>query len=328
MGLLTSILHKKKRGNRYSHETPSRHTLVGERLGLSQNRGRSNTRLERKTGSSRKLEKKREKKKEVEQTWIRSEPTSPSAPKSSFGVFKSVFLWLMGLSLGVVALLGLVLGGLQLYRLATTSDFFAIRRIEIRGIVHFKRDAVLEVAGIHEGTNSLTVSIAEIESRVRQNPWVADVAVTRRLPDSFEIRIKERAPVFWMRKEGTLYYVDKKGDLIAPVNAGNFLSLPTLEILSGGEVLLPQLDQLIRAFQAAKLPVNMSGVSLFRLSAAKGFEVFVENRNLVLCIAPEDWDINLRRLGEALLDLARRNELKIAKEVWADNGNVWVVAGN
>ena len=109
------------------------------------------------------------------------------------------------------------------------------------------------------------------------------------------------------------------------MNVGNFLSLPTLEILPGGEELLPQMDELSRAFQAAHLPVNMASVSLFRVSAAKGFEVFIENRNLVLCIAAEDWDANLRRLSLVLSDLARRGELKTVREVWAADGNVWVV---
>ena len=143
--------------------------------------------------------------------------------------------------------------------------------------------------------------------------------------DAFEIRIRERIPAFWMLKDGVLYYADNRGQIIAPVNVGNFLSLPTLEILPGGEELLPQMDELSRAFQAAHLPVNMASVSLFRVSAAKGFEVFIENRNLVLCIAAEDWDANLRRLSLVLSDLARRGELKTAREVWAADGNVWVV---
>ena len=155
--------------------------------------------------------------------------------------------------------------------------------------------------------------------------WVAAVAVKRRLPDAFEIRIRERIPAFWMLKDGVLHYADNRGRTIAPVSVGNFLSLPTLEILPGGEELLPQMDELSRAFQAAHLPVNMASVSLFRVSAAKGFEVFIENRNLVLCIAAEDWDTNLRRLSLVLSDLARRGELKTAREVWAADGNVWVV---
>ena len=251
--------------------------------------------------------------------------SSSSGGGSFFSHLKTALSWTLGLGLGAALLVGLALGGLQLHRLATTSDFFAIRRIEIRGTTHFTREEVLKAANLQPGVNSLTVNIADVEQGLRNNPWVASVAVKRRLPDAFEIRIRERIPAFWMLKDGVLFYADNKGQTIAPVNVGNFLSLPTLEILPGGEELLPQMDELSRAFQAAHLPVNMASVSLFRVSAAKGFEVFIENRNLVPCIAAEDWDANLRRLGLVLSDLARRGELKTAREVWAADGSVWVV---
>ena len=245
-----------------------------------------------------------------------------------FSGLKTALSWTLGLALGGALLLGLGVGALHLHRMATTSDFFVIRKIEIRGTTHFSREAVLEAARLQPGVNSLTVNIADVEQGLRNSPWVASVAVKRRLPDAFEIRIRERVPAFWILRDGVLHYADNKGQVIAPVNAGNFLSLPTLEILPGGEELLPQMDELSRAFQAAHLPVNMASVSLFRVSAAKGFEVFIENRNLVLCIAAEDWDSNLRRLGLVLGDLARRGELKTAREVWAADGSVWVVEPN
>ena len=163
------------------------------------------------------------------------------------------------------------MGGLQLHRLATTSEFFAIKRVEIRGTTHFSREEVLKAANLQSGVNSLTVNIADVEQGLRSNPWVLSVAVKRRLPDAFEIRIRERIPAFWMLKDGVLHYADNKGQIIAPVSVGNFLSLPTLEIL------------------------------------------------------PEDWDANLRQLSLVLSDLARRGELKTAREVWAADGNVWVV---
>lgn len=331
MGFLNSFLRgKKSGGNRYARDFSSVSRRSGERrgdrLGLSLNRGKRNERVERFRSEPVQAGDERRSRTVAEHPSETAWTPHLSQEKRAGGRFTTFVLWVVGLACGGAALLGLVLGGLQLHRLATTSDFFAIRRIEIRGIAHFKREAVLEAAGLHEGTNSLTVSIADVEAGVRNNPWVAEVAVKRRLPDAFEIRIKERSPVFWMRKDGILYYADNRGAIIAPVDAGNFLSLPTLEIMPGGDALLPRLDELARAFQSARLPVDMAGVSLFRVSAAKGFEVFIENRNLVLCIAAEDWDLNLRRLGEVLMDLARRGELKAAREVWAADGNVWVVA--
>lgn len=327
MGLLKKLFHKIRRSkNRYSYGvTSSRVDRLADRLGLSQNKGRKNERIKRSSSWWHKKDEKPAFKKGAKSlarpTWAALDTNDPSFAER----LKKICFWVAGLSLGGAALFGLILGGLQLHRMATTSEFFAIKKITIGGIVHFKRDAVLDVAGLQEGKNSLTLNITDIENNIRKSPWVDEVAVKRRLPDAFEIRIKERAPVFWIRQQGILYYADKNGSVIAPVETKNFLSLPTLEVMSGGDILLPQLDELARAFQSAKLPVDMSGVSLFRLSAAKGFEVFIENRNLVLCIAAEDWDRNLRRLGEVLLDLARRGELKTAREVWASDGNVWAI---
>ncbi|MEG2140464.1 MAG: hypothetical protein RRY20_06730, partial [Bilophila sp.] len=66
----------------------------------------------------------------------RNNKMQPSTPSQLGGKMKALFVWGLGLSLGAVLLLGLGVGGLQLHRLATTSDFFAIRRIEIRGATH------------------------------------------------------------------------------------------------------------------------------------------------------------------------------------------------
>ena len=182
----------------------------------------------------------------------RNSYTSPqrSTPSSGGGSFfahvKSALSWTLGLGIGAALLVGLGVGGLQLHRLATTSEFFAIKRVEIRGTTHFSREEVLKAANLQSGVNSLTVNIADVEQGLRDNPWVLSVAVKRRLPDAFEIRIRERIPAFWMLKDGVLYYADNRGQIIAPVNVGNFLSLPTLEILPGGEELLPQMDELSR----------------------------------------------------------------------------------
>ena len=135
---------------------------------------------------------------------------------ASSGVLKTALSWVLGLGLGIVLLFGLTVGGLQLYRIATTSDFFTIRQIEIRGATHFSREAILKAAGIGEGINSLTVNIADVERGLRTRPWVASVAVKRRLPDAFEIRIREKIPSFWMLRDGVLHYADKQGRIIIP----------------------------------------------------------------------------------------------------------------
>ncbi len=246
-----------------------------------------------------------------------------TAPRS--GRLVSFCRRLLGLCAAAALLTGLAIGVSHVYRFALNSDFFAVRRIDVRGATHFTRDAVLEAAGLQPGVNSLTVNIADVEAALRKNPWVAGVAVKRTLPDAFEIHLVERVPAFWMLKDGRLQYVDNKARVIAPVEAENFLSLPTLEILPGGEILQPQVEAMTASLRNADLPLDMTAVSWVRLSAAGGFEVFLESRNLTLCIAPENWEENLERLCMVLADLARRGELRTAREIWASEGSVWVI---
>lgn len=249
------------------------------------------------------------------------EPRHSGEPRS----YGSWFRWFLGLSVGGALLLGLVVGVFQAHRSATSSEFFAIKRVEIRGATHYKREDILNASGLQLGTNSLLVNISDIKKAITKNPWVYKVAVKRRLPDAFEIYIEERIPAFWMLKDGVLQYIDNKGEIIAPVEADNFLSLPTLKILQGGEALLSQVENLVAQLRRARLPVDMASVSWVQVSAARGFELFLENRNLTLCIASEQWIGNIEKLGMVLSDLARRGELKDAREVWASEGSVWVV---
>lgn len=66
-----------------------------------------------------------------------------------------------------------------------------------------------------------------------------------------------------MLKDGVLYYADNRGADHRARECGEFPVAPTLEILPGGEELLPQMDELSRAFQAAHLPVNMATFPCF-----------------------------------------------------------------
>ncbi len=235
------------------------------------------------------------------------------------------FRWAAGLSLCGVMLLALVVGMFQMHRTATNSSFFAIDRLEVRGATHYTRDAILQDTKLHMGSNALQYNIAEIKKILSQNPWVTSVAVKRDLPDAFEIVIEEKVPAFWVLQEGILYYADSQGRIIDAVQADNFLSLPTLSVVQGGEELLAQVEVVTTYLHKSQLPIDLSLVSQIQLSAGRGFELLLANHNLTLCIGAVQWAKNVDRMGQVLTDLAKRGELKEVREVWATDDNVWVV---
>lgn len=234
----------------------------------------------------------------------------------------AISLAFAGLSL---SLIGVGAVSVWLYEKAITSDFFTTKHIDIAGNVRLSREMVLQYGGLGEGDNSLAISISDVERNLRDTPWVEEASVKRLLPDRFVIKIKERMPSFWVRKDGVLNYANEKGEIIAPVESKNFLSLPTLEILPGGEDAVPYLENLLKDIKNGALPLEAGAIASVRVSPAQGVEIFLEDREMRLSIAADDWNGNLQKLGLALSDLAKRRELGSVREARAVDGHVWII---
>lgn len=241
------------------------------------------------------------------------------------GSLKSLAALAVLLLTAVLVLAGVCAASLWLYNAAVTSEFFTTRHVDVTGNVRLSREMVLQYGGIKEGDNSLAVSIASVERNLRQTPWVEEVSVKRLLPDRFVIRLKERMPSFWVHKDGVLYYANERGGIIAPVESRNFLSLPTLRIEPGAEDVTQYLARLLKDMQSGVLPVEAGAIASVTASPGRGVEIYLEDREMRLSIATDDWNGNLARMSVTLGDLARRHQLKNVREVCAVNGNVWVI---
>lgn len=224
-----------------------------------------------------------------------------------------------------IVLFSLGFGIIQLYKLAVTTPYFNTEYIEVSGNARIAKDEILLAAGIELGVNSLSVNIGQVERSILLNPWVELVSVKRVLPRGFAIKVKERVPSFWMHSQGQLNYSDAFGRIIAPVDGVNFVSLPTLNVQTGSEDILSNLGAFIKDIKIGALPIEFASVSNVNVNRAKGVELYIEDRQMYLSIAVNDWVGNLKRLAITLNDVTRRNELDNVKEIYAANGNVWVI---
>ncbi len=232
---------------------------------------------------------------------------------------------LAGVILGITCIGALCLGLLALYDKATSSEYFATKHIEVLGNKRISSQMIQDIAGIALGDNSLDISIAKLESALMDTPWVESVSVKRVLPDKFIIQVKERLPAFWVRKDTVLYYADEQGTIIAPVETEHFVSLPTLEVEAGSEIVLQKLADYLEDLKSGYLPVEFGAISALRISVGRGMELYLDDREILLSIALDSWERNLQRLSITIGDLVRRNELSQVKEVRATDGNVWVI---
>lgn len=256
----------------------------------------------------------------------------PLGAALSFGRNLFSFNWarMAAVGLGAMLLCLAVLGVISVallfgYRYATNSSYFGIKNLEVTGNFRLTSREVLDMVGLHEGDNALLVSIDAIERGIAASPWIKSVSVRRELPDGFVIRLVEREPRFWVRRNGVLYYADAMGHEIVAVSPGQFASLPTLEVEPGAEDLTARLPELLASFAGAKLAVDVTGVSGVRLSPGRGVEVFLEGEGVTLSIGQEEWSENLARLAATLADLVRRGEMRGIREVRVHGAGVWVI---
>ncbi len=231
----------------------------------------------------------------------------------------------LNFGIGSIFVVGLYFGFIFLYDTATSSAFFNTKYIEVKGNQRLSKQMVIDISGVTLGENSLDVSISKVEQALLKTPWVKKVSVRRSLPDGFVIDVQERLPVFWVRKDNILYYADVLGYIIAPVDTKHFISLPTLEVEKGFEDVLPKLSGYLEELKNGYLPVEYSAISAIRVGGAKGMELYLDDREILLSIALDSFEKNLLRLSITIGDLVRRNELSKVKEVRATDGNVWVI---
>jgi cell division septal protein FtsQ len=101
-----------------------------------------------------------------------------------------------------------------------TSPQFQLRTIELSGTERVPRQWIDARIAPLRGRHLLRLALADLESELAGHPWIAGVAMRKRLPDSLAVRVVERRPAALLRRADGLYYVDEAGRLIERFDPG------------------------------------------------------------------------------------------------------------
>jgi cell division protein FtsQ len=118
----------------------------------------------------------------------------------------------LALQVLAVALVGLV-GAWTAWQKVFASDRLRVGRLEVRGSHFLSEGEVRELVGVAVGESILALDIEALKGRLRASPWVADATVSRALPDTIRVEIRERVPLA-LAELDRLYLMDEDGGLI------------------------------------------------------------------------------------------------------------------
>ena len=110
----------------------------------------------------------------------------------------------------------LVVSGLLLWQALALALWFLplrVRRVELAGLERLDRHKVLALAGVRMGTRIFRVPLNQVARRLAAHPAVQEAQVSRHLPHTIRISIKERPAAFVLQCGGQARFVDRKGRL-------------------------------------------------------------------------------------------------------------------
>ena len=117
----------------------------------------------------------------------------------------------------------------------TNSPLFDMRTLRITGTHHLSLSAVAREAGLDGRTNVLWLSADAVATRLQSNPWILSADVSRVLPSTVKVAIRERTPVAVVSGPSLLVAAD--GTVLGPARGRSDLPLIDVSGVSvGGRV--------------------------------------------------------------------------------------------
>lgn len=184
--------------------------------------------------------KKKPAKKTTRKTSRKKKQSSGAAFLDSFQLIFGRFATAAAAGVTMVALIGAVilwsggyfgLLGERMNRLAGSGAAavgFEVHRITVRGADETSEEDLLSAVGPVVGSSLLHFDAHAARARVEELGWVRSAAVSRLLPNTIHVSVREREPAAVWQLSGALHLIDQNGAVIREIGAYEYSNLPLI----------------------------------------------------------------------------------------------------
>lgn len=195
-------------------------------------------------------------------------------------------------------------GGWRGYKEITTTERLAIETIKIAGANRVSEEDIHDLAGIEEGDNILSFREGVVAGKIRRNPWIKDVDISRGLPSTVTIEVTEREPLALVKLDA-MYVMDASGVVFKKYSPEDGLDLPVITGLSAdglrettGE-LEEGLLELIRTLKGRE-GFNLAKVSEIHADRVFGLSVYTLDEGVRLDVGLQGFSPKLESFEKIL----------------------------
>lgn len=125
----------------------------------------------------------------------------------------------------LVVLLIFLAAGTTVFVLAFYTDTCSVRNVVVKGDNNLDAAYIRRESGVDSYKNLITLPVGRIESNLKQDPWIEDVKISRRLLHTVNIEVRERQPIAVIDFNGAGFLVDGNSYVIKKVNLTEYKSI-------------------------------------------------------------------------------------------------------
>ena len=170
--------------------------------------------------------------------------------------------------------------------LVLCSPLFNIKNIEVEGNSKLSNERIISVSTLQTHTNIFKFNTKLISEKIKENAYVNEAKITRKLPSTVKITIDERQPKYMLQFADSYVYINNQGYMLEISNEK--LELPILigfttdlsNIKAGNRINvtdLKKMDMVIKIYEAIKSNGLGELVNKIDISNDKNYAIILEN---------------------------------------------------
>lgn len=167
-----------------------------------------------------------------------------------------------------------------------SSKIFAINKFEVEGNERLSRDTIISLSGLELYQNIFNFNKLETINKIKENAYIEDVSIHRKLPGTIKFEIKERVEKYMLQVADSYIYINNQGYILEitseklniPIITGVSTDLATIKC---GDRLcledLKKLEKVIKIYETAKSNDLGELITKIDIADEKNFKIVIES---------------------------------------------------
>lgn len=122
--------------------------------------------------------------------------------------------------------------------ITSVTVFLKVADIEVSGTTRYEAADIIAASGIESGDNLFAINKFEVAEKILDEyPYIEQIKIRRRLPDTFTFEITERVPAAYIEGEGNRWLIDNNAYIVELLAKDAAVKVPKI---TGCEVVTPR----------------------------------------------------------------------------------------